>query len=548
MSNELIHWFETGDLTDIPNEFTYPFHYTPHPLAKKAAQELQNYLDSKSEWKHNFGFDDSADGKATGKMFGVLIVENNGRYGYLWAFSGRLGGSNKHPQFVPPVFDILDENGFFRKGETELGTISDAIEGLLNSERYVKAKVHVKTVQSDYETAISELKAEHSEKKKRRSLLRKNSGSTHSPELDAESKSDHFELKQFKSIWNEKVELAQKELNLVQGEIELLKESRAKLSANLQQQIFHSFSFLNAQGEERDLKSIFDEFDIPFPQAGSGECSAPKLLNYAYQNGLKPIAMAEFWWGNPPKTIIRKHGHFYPACKSKCKPILSHMLKGLTVEANPLENDPFPVELEVIYEDEDIIAINKPSGMLSVPGKTKRASVLSIIKSQVPTLEGPVIVHRLDMSTSGIMLLAKNMNAYHALQDQFAERTIEKTYLALLEGVPSESAGTIDLPLRVDLDNRPQQMVCNDHGKQAITEFKVVEIRSKRTLIEFHPLTGRTHQLRVHSAHPLGLNTPIVGDDLYGKVDKRLCLHAQKITFTHPGSKERMTFETKLPF
>jgi tRNA pseudouridine32 synthase/23S rRNA pseudouridine746 synthase len=541
-----IHWFDKKNVVELPETFTYPFNYEPHPLALMAAEKLQDYL-LKNDWDHNFGFDKDQDGKATGKMFGVLIIEKDGRIGYLWGFSGRLAGKSEHDDFVPPVFNILDEDGFYRKGEKHLNILNQEVNELQVSYEYLTAKNIVKQAKRNFESDLANLKSTHTNRKSHRQQLRKNAADEVKSELAKQSMQDHFELKELKRRWLGEIEKLEEILAGFEVKITEAKAARKKFSNNLQQQIFEAFSFKNALGETKDLNDIFGKLDTPTP-SGAGECSAPKLLQHAFNHDLKPIAMAEFWWGSPPQNIIRKHGHFYPACKSKCKPILGHMLKGLSVAPNPLEEDHKEYFLEVIYEDEDILAVNKPEGLLSVPGKTKRASVLSIIQSQVQGLEGPIIVHRLDMSTSGIMLLAKNTAAYHDLQQQFANKTIRKKYLAILDGVLKMTSGTISLPLRVDLDNRPQQMVCFEHGKNATTEYTFLERKGKRSKVAFHPITGRTHQLRVHSAHPKGLNMSIVGDDLYGTVDKRLMLHAQEITFIHPSEKQEITLSTPDPF
>lgn len=480
-------------------------------------------------------------------MFGVLVVKKGDRIGYLWGFSGRLAGSSVHLRFVPPIFNILEENSFYRKGEQHLAVLTKRVDELVDSRQYIKAKNDLNEARSKFVEELKAIKSLHKERKITRSKLRSTASEAERDELSAQSMRDHFEQKELKEKWNGHIAKLESRYRSLQTEIECVKQERKAYSGKLQDEIFRAFSFLNSNGESKDLKDIFSLIDSPIP-SGAGECAAPKLLHYAYKHQLHPLALAEFWWGSPPQTIIRKHGHYYPSCKSKCKPILEHMLKGLSVEPNALEEDDRDHILEVIYEDDDLIAVNKPEGLLSVPGNTTRPSVLSIISSQVPNLEGPVIVHRLDMSTSGIMLLAKNIAAYHALQDQFAAKTVKKKYIAILDGVLKKETGTIDLPLRVDLDNRPQQMVCYDHGKKAITEFKFIERKGKRCKVEFFPITGRTHQLRVHASHPNGLNMPIVGDDLYGTQDKRLMLHAKEITFSRPSTGESMTLKTKDPF
>lgn len=279
------------------------------------------------------------------------------------------------------------------------------------------------------------------------------------------------------------------------------------------------------------------------PPAGSGECAAPKLLNYAYQNQLKPIAMAEFWWGQSPKSQVRKHKQFYPACRSKCEPILGHMLRGLDVDPNPIQDTTTRAgEIQILFEDEHIVVINKPPELLSVPGKIITDSVWSRMRHRYPQATGPLIVHRLDMSTSGIMIIALKKEAHKYLQHQFIKRTVEKRYVAILKGTLSKKSGYVSLPLRVDLDNRPHQLVCYDHGKNATTYWELSKTDGAHMWVDFYPKTGRTHQLRVHAAHTDGLNAPIVGDDLYGHRADRLYLHAAELTIKHPDTKQSQTY------
>ncbi|RRN76325.1 RluA family pseudouridine synthase, partial [Pseudoxanthomonas sp. SGD-10] len=328
----------------------------------------------------------------------------------------------------------------------------------------------------------------------------------------------------------------------------LKKERKAKSTA-LQDELFAQYYFLNRFKEQKNLLQIFSEDLKQNPPSAAGECAAPKLLHYAFKHNLKPIAMAEFWWGQSPKSEIRKHKQFYPACTGKCKPILNHMLKGIEVDDNPMLDNPAEnKQLEIIYEDDWIAVINKPAEFLSVPGINISDSVYSRMKERYPNANGPLIVHRLDMSTSGILLVAKDKESHKFLQHQFIKKTITKRYMALLNGIVEKDEGEINLPLRVDLDDRPRQLVCYDYGKPAKTIWKVIHRNNGRTLIHFYPVTGRTHQLRVHASHPLGLNTPIVGDDLYGKKDSRLHLHAERLSFVHPQTKTRVEFTAECEF
>ena len=333
-------------------------------------------------------------------------------------------------------------------------------------------------------------------------------------------------------------------------ETEHLKEERKIRSMALQQWIFRQFRLRNALGEEQDICRIFEETAHRNPPAGTGECAAPKLLQYAYLHNLKPLAMAEFWWGDSPKGEIRRHGHYYPACRHKCEPILNYMMQGLDIEPNPLlTSNTDDTQLETVYEDEHLLVVNKPAGMLSVPGKTGQASVLSILQERYPEATGPILVHRLDMDTSGLLLAAKNKETHAQLQMQFEGRSVKKRYIALLEGTPQdkEPKGFIRLPLRPDFDNRPYQTVDFEYGKPAVTRYEILELNA-RTRIAYYPETGRTHQLRVHSAHPDGMNCPIVGDPLYGQPAHRLCLHAEYLEFRHPANGKIVKVQVKAPF
>ena len=458
----MIHSFPIAtENLPLPQLFTYPFHYTPHPLCMKAAEEVQQYLQTRTDWHEEL---------QQGKMFGVLVVKTpTGEVGYLAAFSGNLAGSNHHDYFVPPVYDLLNPDGYFKEEEARIS----AINVMLN----------------------------------------------HTNDNNQEI-------------------------------IEALKEERKQRSIALQQWIFEQFRLRNARGEEQDIYSIFTQTAHRNPPAGTGECAAPKLLQYAYLNNLQPLAMAEFWWGDSPKGEIRRHGHYYPACRHKCEPILNFMLQGLQVEPNPLlTSNTDATQLETVYEDDYLLVVNKPAGMLSVPGKTGQASVLTLLQERYPDATGPILVHRLDMATSGLLLAAKDKDTHALLQKQFEGRTVKKRYIALLEGIPqAEPKGFIRLPLRPDFDNRPLQMVCYEYGKPAVTRYEIMDTENDRTRMAFYPETGRTHQLRVHAAHPEGLNCPIVGDPLYGQPAERLYLHAERLEFRHPVTGQRLQIQKEAPF
>ena len=367
--------------------------------------------------------------------------------------------------------------------------------------------------------------------------------------LVKESQDDQFSYKRLAKQWKATLAKSKSELDVLIKKIHDWKEDRRALSAQTQARMFDEYTFLNGNGESRSLLSIFDEATSRIPPAGAGECAAPKLLQYAYLNELLPIAMAEFWWGNSPRSEVRKHKQFYPACRGKCEPILGHMLQGLEVAPNEmlleLKNQK---DLDIIYEDDYLLAVNKPAEFLSVPGKEITDSVYARVREKYPDADGPLVVHRLDMSTSGIMLVAKNKDVHKLIQQQFEQRTVKKRYVALLEGELSDKGGAISLPLRVDFNDRPRQLVCFDHGKPARTIWELVEVINGRSLVRFYPVTGRTHQLRVHAAHSSGLNAPIVGDDLYGNKDERLHLHADQLRFVHPMLEKELTLRAPSPF
>ncbi|MFM2229847.1 MAG: hypothetical protein RL607_1105 [Bacteroidota bacterium] len=535
----------------IPERFTFPFYYEPHPLSIEAARLLQEFLINQTDFNHNFGLDSSQSGMVIGKMFGVLVVQNQkNELGYLWAFSGKLADQNHWPKFVPTVYDMLEDNGYFKSEEIILNELNSKIKILEKSTNYTNLREALSKVTTEVREAVETYKKSIKSNKKERSLFRENHPNLTKEQnlkLIQESQLESIRLRQLQWDGKAKIESCTKALAEFEHQINTLKEERRSRSAALQQQLFSEYAFLNQYGITKSLQTIFHGN----PPAGAGECAAPKLLHYAFEHQLKPIAMAEFWWGQSPKSEVRKHGQFYPACTGKCEPILGHMLEGI-----PLEDNPFLINLgehknlEIIFEDEWIVAVNKPTDLLSTPGKNIVDSVFTRIQSMYPEASGPLIVHRLDMATSGILLCAKDENTYKKLQFQFIKRKVEKRYLALLAGILETNKGTIELPLRVDLDNRPNQIVCHQYGKRAVTEWEKLETNNDTTLVSFKPITGRTHQLRVHAAHQLGLNTPIIGDDLYGKKGKRLCLHATYLKFSHPHTKQYIeltcpiTFET----
>ncbi|MCO6147021.1 RluA family pseudouridine synthase [Flavobacterium sp. NRK1] len=553
VQNNIIYFTENSikDIT-LPERFTFPFYYEPHPLTIVAANELQHYLETQTDLDHNFGLIKNQQGIVIGKMFGVLVVKDTeGKLGYLSAFSGKLADSNDHPMFVPPVFDMLVEDSFFLKEQEILNAINHKVKEIESDEKYKNLKRDFAEFSTQAAKEIAALKQRLKSNKAYRKDLRARR-KNNIPETDYARfeaylvRFSHYDNHQYSLLtnkWKKNLDEIQSELAQYENTIETLKKERREKSAALQLQLFEQYSFLNKAGKKKSLHAIFSNTVFGKPPAGAGECATPKLLQYAFLNGYEPIAMAEFWWGAPPKSEVRKHKQFYPACTGKCKPILEHMLEGIPLDQNPLlVNQGEGKKLEILYEDDSFVVVNKPAELLSVPGIAVQDSVYTRLQAIFATIE-PLIIHRLDMSTSGLLVVAKAKEAHKHIQKQFLKRTVKKRYSALLSNVINGEEGEITLPLRGDLDNRPRQLVCFEFGKKAITKWKVTERKDTTTKVHFWPLTGRTHQLRMHAAHESGLNAPIVGDDLYGTSSNRLHLHAAYLEFTHPITNETMKFE-----
>lgn len=543
-SNHLIHTFSGSvDVLEAPAYFTYPFHYVAHPLAQKAAEQVQKHL---LQW----GLDTSF----SGKMFGVLVVKDtNEQLGYLTAFSGNSLVQFNTSYFVPPIADATIEGGYFRVKEDELTAINHQITVLENANKIKEAHLAYTTYKEEISTAILAQKHNIKQNKACRAEERQQAKvHLHGDELqeilealNTASIHEKNVLKRLKRDGETQLQILKQSVDQLEQQILDLKQTRKTKSLALQKWFFNEYQLLNAQGEAKAMLSIFEDSIQAMPPAGAGDCAAPRLLQYAYKQNLTPLAMAEFWWGQSPKTIVRQHGSFYPSCTSKCKPILGHMLKGLQVEQNPLARTNHIAPLDIIYQDEAIIVINKPEGILSVPGKTNDISVYDLVLKECNKAQ---VVHRLDMATSGLLVFAKSVVVHKTMQEMFASRQVKKRYVALLDGIIKTDSGKIELPLRVDLDNRPQQMVCNEHGKAALTIWRVAKRSENNTRIHFFPITGRTHQLRVHAAHILGLHAPIVGDQLYGTSANRLYLHAEQLEFLHPITNKKMIFRSKAEF
>ena len=587
-----------------PRQFTYPFCYEVDPLAEAASLELQRYIADA---------DLMSTEKGCGKMFGVLVVEYKDeegalQRGFLAAYSGLLGGRNDWPYFVPPVFDAQQPDGHFKRTEREISAINREIAAIEHDPEYLQSVAQHEQTKKRLQAEVDAFKAEVDAAKARRDARRK-SGEPLSKDEQAEMICESQFMKAELRRRRKAMEQADSTLTTQHSTfLKSLQRKRKQMSDELQRWLFAAYRMLNAKGEERDLIDIFREYTHAMPPAGAGDCCAPKLLQYAYLHHLRPVCMAEFWWGESPASEIRHHLHYYPACRSKCLPILTHMLKGLDVAPNPLAQKRHTAEPRVLYADEYIMVVDKPAGMLSVPGKAESvrsefsdsanisveeyfANLQLPTNSQLPTEQFTIgeadnsklktqnskflkAAHRLDMDTSGLLVLARTEQAYVELQRQFASRETVKRYEAVLSGVPTQNSKlktqnssaqpsgcleAISLPLIADINDRPRQRVDMEHGKPALTLYNIVEVRAVdantavayttkkvdkgRTLVHLYPKTGRTHQLRVHCAHPLGLACPILGDPLYGieRAD-RMYLHAAELTFRHPVTGETMHF------
>ena len=496
-----------------------------------------------------------------GKMLGVLIAKDKeGASHTLYAFSGQLGDRGFHfPGFVEPVFDYLQPDGYFKTKEREISQQNREIT-LYEEKTLVRINEKYEQAKRRYDAELSEYREKFRLSKLERKA-RRESGLADEAELASMIRQSQFEkaeLNRHKKRLKAELEPFESKLKEAQSHLASLKERRRSDSEALQDWLFINFRLLNARGEWKSLKEIFAETSLKIPPSGAGECCAPKLLQSAYLQDWQPVAMAEYWYGKPKGGEVRRHGESYPACRGKCIPVLSWMLQGLPIHP-PIENESHSIktpEPEIIYENRWFCVVNKPSGMLSVPGKGPAISLQKWLEEKYGPERSVKLAHRLDQDTSGLVVATFGDLSFKVMQSLFARRRVRKTYIADLEGdyvsggIPGK--GRIELPLSPDWLDRPRQRVDYEGGKEAVTEYEFVAVSEGRSRIEFHPLTGRTHQLRVHSASESGLGMPIVGDRLYGKrggkATERLHLHAKKIEFTFPIDNEYYSFELPVPF
>ena len=554
--NALVKYFPTAPAADeIPAVMPSPFSNAPHPLAEKACLMLQKRLASEPDLPRDFF---SANG---GKMFGVLVVrDQHGEIGYLSGFSAMMNGQWIMPGFVPQVYDQAGHDAFLSDGNDLLADLTAQLQALEISPLRAELKQQIAAVMAARDQELSLLREKHktakdARKQQRQTLMQRDdlSDVERQPTIAALALASQHHKREATNAsiqWAEQLQAVQDQLDDIEAEIITIKTERTEKSRVLHRRVFETYVLNNRLGETRPMTDFFEGM----PPAGAGDCAGPKLIQYAHQHGLYPLALAEFWWGASPASGIRHHGHFYPACRGKCHPILPFMLSGLEVEAEP----DFGLAVEavgadeprVLFEDDDLLVLNKPAGLMSSPGKYVKDSVYTRLMLRYPECPELKLVHRLDMSTSGLLLVAKNLRINKALQKQFIQRSVEKRYEALLNRrlAPEMQEGDIDLPLRVDFDDRPRQVVCYEYGKTAQTHWQVIGYEGEATRVWFYPHTGRTHQLRMHASHKDGLNAAILGDALYGEDAERLMLHAQRLCFDHPTSRERMVFEVPASF
>ena len=533
--NEKFHLMEaTGEM---PERFTFPFNYRPHPLALKASGELQRYIAGHDSWRKELW--------EGGKMFGVLVVRSrDGALGFLAAYSGLLQGRNDWKYFVPPVVDSQQPDGYFKTEERRISAVNARIAALQTDTEYRRRLESIAEMQREADAEIAAFRRQMAEAKERRNEMRQSGRLTdeEAKRLIGESQYQKAELRRLKKRWQERIDGEKATAATSRQTIAGLKEQRRQASDALQRWLFSQYQMLNARGERRPLQDIFANTPQRVPPSGAGDCCAPKLLQYAYSEGMTPLCMAEFWWGRSPLTEVRHHLAFYPACHAKCKPILGHMLQGLNVDPDPHDAQYADAEdeLRIVYEDASVVVVDKPSGMLSVPGNVMRQCVTDVLRRKRGAEAYLEPAHRLDMATSGLLIVAKSEEALRQLHEQFASRKVQKRYRAVLDGVPHvPESGTIRLPLAADPIDRPRQIVDYEHGKEAATDYRILSVSGGKTEILLWPHTGRTHQLRLHCAHADGLGVPIVGDGLYGRGgddSDRLMLRAEYVAFQSPAT------------
>jgi len=552
----LVTYFDPQPGTsDLPARLPSPFNPAlPHPIARRAAEALKDQL-RRDGSTPAVGFD----GIHRGKMFGVLVVAAaDDRIGYLRGFSGMLGGSWRVDGFVGPLFDGAARDAMWPAAQAELIAFDQRLRELSLGHAANAARADLAALDAAQDAAAAELAARCETARQQRHDRRQGMAALAMPPaeheaalhtLSQESRADGAAARRQRAAHHQEREPLACAVRALDEKIADLKHCRAARSCELVEQIFDGYQIPSVRGQRRSLRALFAPAT---PPGGSGDCAAPKLFGHAQRERLRPLALAEFWWGPPPVTGGRHNGLYYPACRGKCGPVLAHMLDGVAVDPAPVfgGGEIAADEPRTVFEDRWLVVVDKPVGLLSVPGRggLLRDSVLTRLRDRHPDATGPMVVHRLDLDTSGLLLAAKDAETHVALQRQFIRREIAKSYVAWVDGPVARDQGTIELALRGDLDDRPRQIHDPVHGKSAITDWRVLARDGGRTRVALLPRTGRTHQLRVHAAHAMGLAAPIVGDRLYGQHDGRLMLHAETLAFTHPRTGQRLEIRRAAPF
>ncbi|MDJ0796286.1 MAG: pseudouridine synthase [Calothrix sp. MO_167.B12] len=543
---------QTGELLQLPRT----------PLAEAIAHSLMAQLAQDELYSRE------------GKMYGILLIKlPNGEQKILKAFSGLLNGCSDVEGWVPAIPGREEVRLDEVRTLAELETIKQELITL----KQIPERQEYEKLEQEFVARLQQMSQNHSDRKQQRHQKRHiltetlvgEALNTAIAELEKESRQDGIARKLLKRERNQVLQPLKQIIEDADVQIRELKRKRKELSCQLQAQMHAAYSLMNFYGRSQTLQQLLPQ-GLP---TGTGDCCAPKLLHYAATHNLKPLAMAEFWWGESSKDKIQ--GNFYDACVERCQPLMGFLLSGLqststantalaaekhkttlsTINYQLSTPNYFPIqeELSIVYEDEWLIAVNKPSGLLSVPGRYShnQDSVLSRLRNLFPDEVNLQAVHRLDMDTSGILVLARDSQAHSLLNQQFQQRQIHKVYEAVLAGCIYIDKGVIELPLWGDPKNRPYQQVNWQYGKQCITNFRVISTAGHCTHVEFIPITGRTHQLRVHAAHPKGLGVPILGDRLYGdcQTTDRLHLHARELCLQHPYIEDKkLHLQTNTPF
>ncbi len=534
----MIHWLSPQPAPSArPTVCVHPLDDAlPHPLAVACADQLM----------HTLKRGDLSPGVSTttlttehgGKMFGVLVVQNTeGRVGYLQGFSGQFDSVWNVPGFVPPLFDTQQRDAVEGPAEAAVSELTTRVNLAEREPALLEARLRVETLDTEQRDALQALKAVHTQRKQARRTERVTATDQARLALDQQSRADAAERRHFDAAAQESMNLAMSALHPLERRLAALKRLRQLVSHQAMCAIFDRYTVTNFASQSAPLRSFF----TTLPPSGAGDCVAPKLFETARRLALKPLALAEFWWGRQPRGGGRVQGAFFRPCAEKCVPILEFQLHGLTLDTRRrFAPSRKPADdLSILWRHTRCWAVEKPEGVLSVPSRdlSQTDSVLARVRALHPSA---LLVHRLDLDTSGVLLVALDIDMYKQLQAQFLNRSVEKQYLAVLDGDVHGDAGTISLPVCVDFNHRPRQMVDLRHGKVAVTHWTVSERANGQTRMLLVPETGRTHQLRVHAAHADGLNAPVVGDRLYGHAGPRLLLHAQSLRFTDPTSGSRV--------